>query len=764
MEVVALSHQDFIPPREDSTFCSFNSSISKVGLQSKVEYFSREELDKLEFNDAEPEEEQQSFDVPSHALDTTLQPEYKINSNVTHSTAQNSPITQICGSANSKETVDRDKSQIQYLVHRLPELAEAFHLHHKIGEGTFSSVFLGTLKTSDGLRSRRQFAIKHLVPTTLPSRIERELRCLQDIGGRDNVVGVDLCLRRGDCVVFIMPYLPHKRFSDYVLDLDAEETREYMKNLLLSLRRVHSFNIIHRDIKPSNFLYDRDNKRFLLVDFGLSQVAPVSNIEKVATPNMKKRKRDENYQEMIKNGRNMEHATPEAREYKHKRLALHPLNESNRILTEKICQPLKRQRIGDADVDVKMIKPEYQTPYLLRNSPMKAHAFQSENVCLPSSKPSTPKVKSPCKTRTPAKKSPTKTWTPSKKSPRTRTPGKRTPCKSRTPSRSKNIKSPGVRTPVRSRGPKSPFKSKASTELTIKKQLFGGTGRGDDISPETSVKMSSGLSGTPFSARQKFQTLVPDRVRIPSSGSSFVRVQNSQVKSMQPMSPLESEQQKKHILFSKPSPKLPSSQTCTCIGKPQVCTVCMTRKPHVAPRAGTPGFRPPEVLLKYPHQTTAVDIWATGVIMLCILSGCYPFFRSPDDVTALAEIMTVFGTEDVKKIAVNLGRSVLCSQHRVALDLRKLCERLRRLRKERKLQQTSGVPVPVRALPVCPDCENPVEKDDGCLCRKPGSAPSVLRGEFPESAYDLLERLLDLNPETRITAAEALEHPFIVGS
>lgn len=27
------------------------------------------------------------------------------------------------------------------------------------------------------------------------------------------MIGIDLCLRQDDCVVFIMPYLPHKRFS-----------------------------------------------------------------------------------------------------------------------------------------------------------------------------------------------------------------------------------------------------------------------------------------------------------------------------------------------------------------------------------------------------------------------------------------------------------------------------------------------------------------------------------------------------------------------
>lgn len=47
-------------------------------------------------------------------------------------------------------------------------------------------------------------------------------------------------------------------------------------------------------------------------------------------------------------------------------------------------------------------------------------------------------------------------------------------------------------------------------------------------------------------------------------------------------------------------------QDCQCYNKASVCTVCILRKAQDAPRAGTPGFRPPEVLLKYPDQTTGM--------------------------------------------------------------------------------------------------------------------------------------------------------------
>jgi len=50
------------------------------------------------------------------------------------------------------------------------------------------------------------------------------------------------------------------------------------------------------------------------------------------------------------------------------------------------------------------------------------------------------------------------------------------------------------------------------------------------------------------------------------------------------------------------------------------------RPSPVAPRAGTRGFRAPEVLLRCNDQTVAIDVWAAGVILLTIFSQRYPFF------------------------------------------------------------------------------------------------------------------------------------------
>ena len=51
---------------------------------------------------------------------------------------------------------------------------------------------------------------------------------------------------------------------------------------------------------------------------------------------------------------------------------------------------------------------------------------------------------------------------------------------------------------------------------------------------------------------------------------------------------------------SRPRP----ASKCECFGRLIVCSICNARPSQHAARAGTPGFRAPEVLLKYPHQTT----------------------------------------------------------------------------------------------------------------------------------------------------------------
>lgn len=147
-----------------------------------------------------------------------------------------------------------------------------------------------------------------------------------------------------------------------------------------------------------------------------------------------------------------------------------------------------------------------------------------------------------------------------------------------------------------------------------------------------------------------------------------------------------------------------------------------TRPSRRANRAGTRGFRAPEVLFKCTEQTTAIDIWSVGVILLTILSKRFPFFNSADDVEAIIEIATIFGTKRMKAAGLLHGCVFETSIPTIG--------------------QQGFTMEKIILWSTCRSEDMPLSEEE-------------------KLAVNFLEQCMELDPTRRISAQQALEHNFL---
>lgn len=459
-----------------------------------------------------------------------------------------------------------------------------------------------------------------------------------------------------------MPYVPHDKFHEYFCKFNALELQSYMRNLLVALRRVHSFGIIHRDVKPSNFLHDRKNQKYLLVDFGLAQPLVVSKEAEATNNKITRGSPSEPFSNSPINSSSSTNSNQP-------NLNITPITNNVNVMTTK-----KRKASETEETENSSKRMRTQSQYL------------QTAVMTP---PSVASQRSMAMAAAAAAATATTNHLPA----------------------SNNTTIPT------STFFKSPLKQ--YNEISTPKNITMQQRSRDYDSPLTRHIKSAVLG---YSIYAKLE----------------------QQRSNSPSSPKYNNNNRQTTTNG--------GTACYCYGKPTICNICIVKKEVQASRAGTPGYRPPEVLLKYPNQTTAVDMWAIGVIMISILSSCYPFFKGQDDFSALAEMITIFGDDAIKKTAILLARHVNISQKKKPLHLRKLCVRLRN--RGETANETNR-----KKFSKCDNCE---QIEPNCLCKHSMQNLDFSDDHFPESAYDLMSKLLTINPNQRITADEALQHPFLL--
>ncbi|OBZ70482.1 Cell cycle serine/threonine-protein kinase hsk1, partial [Grifola frondosa] len=193
-----------------------------------------------------------------------------------------------------------------------------------------------------------------------------------------------------------------------------------------------------------------------------------------------------------------------------------------------------------------------------------------------------------------------------------------------------------------------------------------------------------------------------------------------------------------------------------------------TRPHSKANRAGTRGFRAPEVLLKCGEQSGAIDVWSAGTILLFFLTGKFPLFNSSDDVEALMEIATVIGKKRMDKTALLHSRVFQTNVPSITSDGISWHEFVERQNPDLFVPRK---PDP-RYYPYATSHPPPSSSSPGSGLRfSPGlSSPTHPESEPVEvaahqtdvaHALDLAEKLLHPEATQRMTPRRALAHAFL---
>jgi casein kinase II subunit alpha len=174
-------------------------------------------------------------------------------------------------------------------------------------------------------------------------------------------------------------------------------------------------------------------------------------------------------------------------------------------------------------------------------------------------------------------------------------------------------------------------------------------------------------------------------------------------------------------------------------------------------RVASRHYKSPELLLGYEYYDYAIDLWGVGCILAGLLWRREPFFRGKDNLDQLSRIITVLGTSDlidyVVKYKIELTPQVrdLITRHHHFEQ-----QQLQQLQHHQQQQQQQQLQAEATGTTVA------LSHKDSFWVNFQSSA-STGKDTYPapsSQALDLLNKLLVYDHDERLTAQQAMQHPY----
>ncbi|CAF1313077.1 unnamed protein product [Adineta ricciae] len=141
-----------------------------------------------------------------------------------------------------------------------------------IGEGSFAKVRLGVHLVTD-MRVAVKVINKREVfkRNYLRANLRREAAMMQRMS-HPNIVQLHEVMETENSYYIVLDLVHGTEFVKYLTkkrQLDENETRKYIRQIVSAVDHMHRANVVHRDLKLQNFMLD-ENDDIVIIDFGLS--------------------------------------------------------------------------------------------------------------------------------------------------------------------------------------------------------------------------------------------------------------------------------------------------------------------------------------------------------------------------------------------------------------------------------------------------------------------------------------------------------------